>query len=117
MPCITHTCVRCCLETQMLLSPADLLRIERLGYERADFAVKAADGWCLKNVSGCCVFLAKDGCTIYPHRPEGCHLYPLIYDETSRQAILDYLCPHASEFKVMKGDIKALKKFIVRLKN
>jgi Fe-S-cluster containining protein len=101
----------------MLLSPEDLRRIVRLGYELDDFAVKGTDGWSLKNVSGRCVFLAKDGCTIYPYRPEGCQLYPLIYDETSRQAILDYLCPYASEFRVTKGDRTTLKNLLVRLKN
>jgi Fe-S-cluster containining protein len=117
MPCVTHTCVQCCLETQMLLSPDDVRRIERLGYELADFAVHVEAGWCLKNVLGRCVFLAKEGCRIYPNRPEGCHLYPLLYDETSGQAILDHLCPYTREFRVTKGDLKTLKNLLVRLKN
>jgi len=117
MPCVNHTCVQCCLETQMLLSPDDLRRIVRLGYDLDDFAVQVDDGWSLKNVSGHCVFLAKDGCTIYPNRPEGCQLYPLIYDETRHQAILDYLCPYSSEFRVTTGDLTTLKNLLVRLKN
>jgi len=117
VPCVNHTCVLCCLETQMLLSPADLLRIERLGYERADFALKAADGWYLKNVAGHCVFLEKDGCRIYSNRPEGCRLYPLLYDEASRRARLDYLCPYCREFRVSKGDLKTLKNLLSGLKS
>jgi Fe-S-cluster containining protein len=117
MPCIIHRCVQCCLETQMLLSPEDLRRIVGLGYELDDFAVQEEAGWSLKNVSGRCVFLGKEGCRIYPNRPEGCHLYPLIYDETSGQAILDHLCPYTREFRVTKGDLTALKNLLVRLKN
>jgi Fe-S-cluster containining protein len=117
MPCIIHRCVQCCLETQMLLSPDDVRRIERLGYELADFAVQVEAGWSLKNVSGRCVFLGEESCRIYPNRPEGCRIYPLLYDETSGRAILDHLCPYTREFRVMKGDLKTLKNLLVRLKN
>lgn len=88
----------------------------RLGYDVADFAVTGDDGRCLRNVSGRCVFLADDGCTIYPNRPEGCRLYPLIYDETRGHARLDDLCPYRSEFRVTKGDLTTLKDLLVRLK-
>jgi Fe-S-cluster containining protein len=66
----------------MPLSNLDLKRILKLGYKLECFAVKTDEGWRLKNNSGRCVFLIKERCGIYLHRPEGCRLYPLVYDET-----------------------------------
>ncbi len=108
IPCMKHKCVKCCLETRMPLSNLDLNRILKLGYSLEYFTVKSKDGLRLKNDSGRCVFL-KEGCEIYPNRPEGCRLYPLIYDENLKDVEIDHLCPHGYEFKVMKNDIKRLK--------
>jgi Fe-S-cluster containining protein len=88
----------------------------KLGYTLSDFITVKSDGERqLKNISGRCVFLSEDGCTIYPYRPEGCQLYPLIYDADLRQAVRDHLCPYAGEFGVEKGDIKKLKNLLGRL--
>lgn len=115
VPCVKHTCVRCCVETEMPLSSFDIKKILRLGYGLNEFTVKVADGWRLKNISGRCVFLAEGGCTIYLHRPQGCRLYPLIYDEALKNAVIDPLCPYGGEFTVKKEDLKKLENLLGRL--
>jgi Fe-S-cluster containining protein len=114
-PCVKHKCVQCCIETRMPLSPSDIKRIMKLGYRLTDFTLKSGDGWRLKNISGRCVFLSEGGCTIYPYRPEGCQLYPLIYDEELRHAVIDHLCPSGCEFTVRNEDLKKLKNLLRRL--
>jgi hypothetical protein len=100
----------------MPLSTLDITRIMKLGYRRNDFTIRLnGGGWRLKNVSGRCVFLAEGGCRIYPNRPEGCQLYPLIYDEGLQHAVIDHLCPYGCEFKVGNEEIKKLKTLIERL--
>ena len=108
IPCIRHGCVECCIETMMPLLDSDIKRIIKLGYKLDDFAVRTEDGWRLKNISGRCFFLSKNDCRIYPQRPEGCRLYPLIYDENLEKPIIDPLCPHGNEFEVRKDHIKRL---------
>jgi len=115
IPCLEHRCVKCCLETRMPLSDLDLKRVLKLGYRLGHFAVKAKEGWRLRNYSGRCVFLQGGGCGIYPHRPEGCRLYPLVYDETLRKAVIDTICPYGCEFEVQRNDAKRLEGFIEEL--
>jgi len=94
----------------MPLSNLDLKRILKLGYKLEGFAVKTDGGWRLKNNSGRCVFLIEGkSCGIYPHRPEGCRLYPLVYDENLKKVVIDPLCPYGHLFKVQKNDVKRLK--------
>ena len=93
----------------MPLSDLDLNRILKLDYELECFAVKIGGEWRLKNDSGRCVFLIEERCGIYPHRPEGCRLYPLVYDEAQRKAVIDPLCRYGYLFKVQKNDIERLK--------
>jgi Fe-S-cluster containining protein len=81
----------------MTLTEADVARLARLG-ER-DFFLETPDGELrLRNVSGRCVFLAGGRCRVYPHRPEGCRLYPLILDLDSRRTVCDDFCPHHEDF-------------------
>ena len=115
IPCVKHRCVKCCLETRMPLSNPDLKRILKLGYRLEYFAVKTKEGWRLKNNSGRCTFLLEEGCGIYPHRPEGCRLYPLVYDENVKKAVIDSLCLYGYEFKVQKNDVERLKNLIEKL--
>ena len=115
IPCVNHRCVRCCMETSMPLSSFDIQKIVKRGYDLSDFTIKADGGRQLKNIAGRCAFLSEDGCTIYPDRPEGCRIYPLIYDEELRKAVVDLLCPYASEFDVTKGGITKLKNLLGRL--
>jgi hypothetical protein len=99
----------------MPLSRPDIERIQKLGYRLTDFAQKTEDEMLLKNKLGKCVFLSDCGCRIYPHRPEGCRLYPLVYDENSQKATVDYLCPYGYEFEVKEEDAKRLKALLGRL--
>ena len=115
IPCLKHKCVKCCLETRMPLSSLDLNRILELGYRIEYFAVKTNEGWRLKNNSGICVFLLEEGCGIYPYRPEGCRLYPLVYDEDLRKAVVDPFCPYGGLLKVQKSDVKRLKVLLEKL--
>jgi Fe-S-cluster containining protein len=99
----------------MPLSSFDIQRIVKRGYDLSDFTIKTDGGRLLKNIAGRCAFLSEDGCMIYPYRPEGCRIYPLIWDEDRGQAVRDYLCPYASEFEVKKEDITQLKNLLRRL--
>jgi len=112
--CMKHRCFKCCLETRMPLSNLDLKRILKLGYRLEYFTLKTKGGWSLKNNSGRCVFL-RDGCGIYPNRPQGCRLYPLVYDENLRKAVIDSICSYGYEFMVQKNDVESLKNLIEKL--
>jgi len=96
--CLRHRCHLCCEGTEMPLTRDDLSRIRSLGFRESDFCVEEG-GWSrLRNVDGRCFFL-KDGlCSIYPSRPEGCRIYPLVYDESTGEAAMDPECPHTAEF-------------------
>ena len=99
----------------MPLSNHDIKRVLKLGYELEYFAAKTDEGWRLKNDSGRCAFLIEKRCRIYPHRPEGCRLYPLIYDETLKKVVIDPLCPYGYLFKVQKNDVARLKTLLKKL--
>ena len=92
----------------MPLSRSDIERISRQGYRFKDFVVKRKRERRLKNRNGRCVFLGDDGCTIYSFRPEGCRLYPLVYNENNKKAVIHDLCPFGHEFKASKDDIENL---------
>lgn len=110
-----HRCVLCCVDTEMPLSRSDIRRILKAGYSLKEFAVETPDGWKLKNRSRRCVFLGKEGCVIYPIRPEGCRLYPLVYDEDLGTVRFDDLCPYRDEFQMTKRDINRLSDLLRRL--
>jgi len=116
LPCVNHRCVQCCFRTSMPLSRLDIKRILRLGHSFDSFAAKTEGGWRLKNRSGRCVFLMRDGCRIYQFRPEGCRLYPLVWDQDSERAVLDDLCPYQDEFWVSEQDTRALRSLLGKLK-
>jgi len=101
-------CIQCCKDTGMPLSQRDIMRIESLGYSR-DFFVDIHDGWLqLKNRDGLCVFHDGRKCLIYEHRPEGCQLYPIIFDKDTNCAILDEECPHRTKFLITLSSRKKL---------
>jgi len=106
--CMRHRCVECCIGTRMPLSRSDISRILKMDYKFKDFAARTEEGWRLRNRSGRCVFLSEKGCRIYTQRPEGCQLYPLVYDEASHKAVLDHLCPHSHEFQPTEKEMKEL---------
>ena len=115
IPCRKHRCNLCCIETEMPLSRSDIKRILRIGYRLKDFAIKTPEGWQLKNHFNKCVFLGKDGCKIYPYRPEGCRLYPLVYDENLGIVKFDDICPYNDEFKMTKRDVQRLSDLLLKL--
>jgi len=88
-------CGVCCRETEMLLSAKDIKRLERKGYDRDFFVRFDSEGYAtLRNHRGYCVFYdaEKKRCKIHAHRPLGCRIYPIIYDET-KGIIVDQICP------------------------
>jgi uncharacterized protein len=92
----------------MILSYRDIENIQKQGYEQKFFVTKH-DGWLqLKNDKGRCVFHTGTRCTIYHHRPEGCTLYPVVYDKDNQRAILDCECPQKHCFPLEKSKIQQL---------
>jgi Fe-S-cluster containining protein len=83
----------------MPLSDEDISRIAALGHQQTTFVVEMRGMKCLRNRRGRCVFLV-DGCAIYQDRPEGCRLYPVVYDSVENRAVLDDECPYRKEFRV-----------------
>lgn len=108
IPCTIHGCAECCIETRMPLTRFDVERISRQGYKYKDFIVKQKRERQLKNRNGRCVFLGDNGCKIYSFRPEGCRLYPLVYNEDYGKGVIHDFCPCGNEFKVSGGDIENL---------
>ena len=115
VPCLIHGCVKCCIETRMPLSRFDIRRISGQGYRFRDFVVKRKRERYLRNSKGRCVFLGDNCCRIYSFRPEGCRLYPLVYDENKGKAVVHDLCPYGHEFKVSGEDRENLHAFFKKL--
>jgi len=86
----------------MVLTNQDIQTIEKLGY-KTDFFVADIKSWFqLKNTKGRCVFHNGTICVIYDHRPEGCRLYPVVYQKDDDKAILDNDCPQRHCFIITK---------------
>jgi Fe-S-cluster containining protein len=108
-------CSKCCYETEMPLTREDIERIERLGYRREELVVVGDDGIPrLRNIDGHCVFLdPRSGrCKIYPWRPLGCRLYPLVYDPCCGVTV-DPECPLAHT--IGRGVVEKLAPYLLRL--
>ena len=91
-------CGVCCRETEMLLSLKDIERLERKGYNRDFFVRFDSEGYAtLRNNREYCVFYdaKKTRCKIRAHKPLGCRIYPVIYDE-DKGIIVDPICPSRS---------------------
>ena len=87
LPCFNQ----CCRTPTVILSPYDLLRLKQgLGitsgqlrerYTRqeiepnANLPVVFIDAY--RSAEAGCPFLGESGCTVYPHRPAACRLFPL----------------------------------------
>ena len=87
-------CGVCCKETEMLLSADDIERVERKGYDRDFFVRFDSEGYAtLRNNRGYCVFYdaEKSRCKVRAHRPLGCRIYPVIYDE-NKGITVDTIC-------------------------
>lgn len=103
-PCLREGCSHCCQGTEMPLTKQEVDRISRLGFAPAEF-IEEVDGWLqLRNArEGCCSFLRFGLCSIYPDRPEGCRLYPIVFDVDGNKAVLDPDCPHRRGFDLSGG--------------
>lgn len=100
----------------MILLVDDLLRIADLGYD--NFYEFRNGFYKLRNIDGKCFFLRLDKyCSIYPHRPLGCRVYPLIYIE-GEGVDLDSLCPisHLLSEKDLLEHFTLIKEFFMKLK-
>ena len=115
MPCLR--CGVCCKETEMLLSTKDIKRLEKKGYNRDFFVRFDTEGYAtLRNHQGYCVFYDQERrhCKVRSHRPAGCRIYPILYDENIGITV-DTICPSSNliteKQKAKKGEkvIKLLK--------
>ncbi len=107
-------CGVCCRQTEMLLSERDIKRLEQKGYGRDFFVHFDSEGYAtLKNYREYCVFYdaEKRRCKVRAHRPLGCRIYPVIYDE-SKGIVVDVICPSrgsVTEKQKAKRGAKVLK--------
>jgi len=111
-PCLGHGCAVCCFETEMPLTGDDIRRIEKLGFRHVEFTVEVDGETRLRNRGGNCFFLEDSKCRVYESRPEGCRVYPLVYDVDAHKFVLDTVCPNAAEFRVKPEDKERLKRLI-----
>jgi Fe-S-cluster containining protein len=105
----------------MLLSNADVERLEAIGYEKAKFLRYDHQGFAkLQNHKGYCVFydVIQCRCTVYQHRPQGCRIYPVVYSDDEGVTV-DDLCPEKdtvteAELQTKGREVVQLLKKIVR---
>jgi len=107
------------MKTEMVLSNADIKRLESVGHSRQEFVRFNEEGFALlRNSRGCCVFYQPErlSCRVYSLRPEGCRIYPIIMSE-GEGVIVDGLCPLAATVSQSEIDSKAgrLRRFLQRI--
>ena len=96
---------QCCRTPTIILSPYDILRLKQcLGLTSGEFlralypagnrrVVQSAPGLhrCLPISGEGCPFLGAQGCTVYPHRPAACRLFPITMgSRLTEQGLVDY---------------------------
>jgi hypothetical protein len=99
----------------MMLSNADVQRLEEEGYIRQRFMRHDRRGYArLRNSRGLCVFYdsEKCRCKAYRHRPSGCRTYPVVYSE-DEGIIVDELCPMKNT--VSKKELESRGKRVIGL--
>jgi Fe-S-cluster containining protein len=118
-PCVAHACSACCHGTEMMLTEADLARLQaaRPGEvfwrdDDGDVLLRTVGG-----PEGPCWFLDAAGrCTVYADRPDGCRLYPAIWDvDEHRVRLDDEGCPFTAEFAVPRAVEDAVRRLAARL--
>lgn len=114
-PCLQHGCVLCCTDTQMPLTENEIRRLEKLGNRRHDFSIIVNGETRLRNKEGLCFFLREDRCAIYLLRPEGCTIYPLVYDVDVHKFVFDGVCPNFREFHATRKDKDQLRQLLRKL--
>ena len=105
----------CCYETEMILLRDDVRRIVSLGFKEDFFAVEFRGFRKLRKNNGRCIFHDGEQCTIYPNRPSGCRLYPVIFDEDLKHPVMDSLCPYRAEFPLSPKARRETSKLYLRL--
>jgi hypothetical protein len=105
------------METNMLLSYHDIKKIQKRGIDLI-FFIEDSNGWLrLKNSHGRCVFHNGNTCTIYEDKPQGCTLYPVVYDTDNQRAILDEECPQKHCFPLKKSIVHQLHALVTTLEH
>jgi len=82
----------------MELSAEDIERLKGLGYSSDEFSISlGGSSYQLKNIDGHCFFHDPSSrtCRVYPHRPIGCRIYPVVYIIGEGIGV-DNLCPMSS---------------------
>jgi hypothetical protein len=92
----------------MPLTRLDIKRICDLGYQESEFVILVEGEKRIRNVQDECYFLKQNRCTIYPDRPVGCRIYPLVFYEERGRAVIDTDCPHHDKFQKTDVDIEKL---------
>jgi Fe-S-cluster containining protein len=108
-------CGVCCEKTEMMLSSADVERLEKMSHNRQEFMRCDGRGFVrLRNRHKVCVFydVERHRCKVYRHRPLGCRIYPVIYSEQDG-IVLDDLCPMRST--VSKVELRRKGKKVMEL--
>jgi len=111
-------CGICCRKTEMLLSTANIERLERKGYRKEFFARFDGKGYAkLRNRQGYCVFydFEKRRCKVYADRPLGCRIYPVVYDE-ARGIVVDPICHAQGTVTEQEKSVKGKKVIILLAK-
>ncbi len=118
-PCVHNACTACCRDTNMPLTLADIERLTARGHRLADFTVQDLQEGYLRLANtkdGDCTFLARDGrCRVQADKPEGCRLYPFIYDEDNDKVIRDDFCPFNKQFDPPPGIERQVREVIGRM--
>lgn len=108
-------CGVCCEKTQMMLSIADIERLEKSGHSKPEFTRYDKEGFAkLKNRHGSCFFYnpQKHRCNVYRHRPSGCRVYPVILSK-KEGIIVDDICPMKSA--ILEIEIRRKGKKVIEL--
>jgi len=98
----------------MPLTMEDIRRITALGFKVDEFAIFNGYYWQLRNINGHCYFLnpKTNKCKIYPYRPIGCKIYPIIYIENIGVSV-DSECPMA--YTVTEKEIEEAAPILIRI--
>ena len=107
------SCSACCRETEMVLTPSDIRRLEALGYRREEFAELRGGFYRLRNVRGRCYFLRGGRCAVYEYRPIGCSMYPIVINVETGGVELDEDCPIAGE--TTEGELELARELAKRV--
>lgn len=75
-----NNCKRCCHNKLIQVNPYEAVRLaSHLGVSTGEFARDCLDDnvFLKRTPDGACIFLGEGGCSVHPHRPLVCRIYPL----------------------------------------